>query len=238
MRSRLVTITVSAAVFVALLVAVLAAHLEPLRMDVWWASVLDGTRSAVMTDVQRFVSVLGAGLVGGLIVPGVVLLALWRRRGRFAALTFAVGMVASVVAVQLTKHLVARPRPPAQLVVSDFGSFPSGHVANAATITVLLLLLLRRRWLVAVAVAWTALMAVSRTYLNAHWLSDTFAGAALGTSVAVGAVLLIGLLDRSSSGAADRRARAVESPRGAVCGNEHRAPDGAGAALAPVREVL
>ena len=44
-----------------------------------------------------------------------------------------------------------------------------------------------RRWRWEVyAVEFTAVMALSRVYLRAHWLSDTVAGALLGAGLALG----------------------------------------------------
>ncbi len=62
----------------------------------------------------------------------------------------------------------------------------SGHTANAATIAIVLIVLFPRGLAVAVGVAWTLLMALSRTVLHAHWLSDTLGGAL----VVLAAVLL------------------------------------------------
>lgn len=176
--------------FLVLLVAVLSADLAPLGMDRWWADVMAGLHGPVITSVQTFVSDLGGGLVGGLLVPAGVLVVVWRVRSVRDAVTFAAAILCSVAAVQVVKHVVARPRPSGQMLATDFGSFPSGHVANAATLTVVLALLIRRRWLVAAAVIWPLLMAVSRTYLSVHWLSDTIAGASVGACVAVVVVAL------------------------------------------------
>ena len=52
--------------------------------------------------------------------------------------TSSLASAASAVVVQLLKQLFGRARPEDILVHSDFGSFPSGHVANAATIAVAL----------------------------------------------------------------------------------------------------
>ena len=48
------------------------------------------------------------------------------------------------------------------LQLSDFGSFPSGHVANAATIAVALLVLFPRVWVAVAGAAWVIVMAPSR----------------------------------------------------------------------------
>jgi membrane-associated phospholipid phosphatase len=58
----------------------------------------------------------------------------------------------------------------------------------------------RYRW-GAVAVAFSSLMALSRTYLGAHWLSDAVAGVLLGTSIALGTALVTHRVrERRSSG--------------------------------------
>ena len=47
-----------------------------------------------------------------------------------------------------------------------------------------------RVWVIVAGAVWVVLMAFSRTYLHAHWASDTLGGALLGT----GAVLVVAAL--------------------------------------------
>ena len=58
----------------------------------------------------------------------------------------------------------------------------------------------RRAWWGAGAVAFSVLMALSRAYLGAHWLSDAIAGVLLGTSCALLAALVVGVLQRRWGG--------------------------------------
>ena len=56
------------------------------------------------------------------------------------------------------------------------------------------------RWWGAAAVAFSIVMALSRAYLGAHWLSDALAGVLLGTSCALLAALVVGVLQRRRRG--------------------------------------
>ena len=121
-------------------------------------------------------------------VAVLAVLLLWRRRiwtAVFLALTEACGSGAS----QLIKHLVDRPRPPHPLVQADFGSFPSGHVITTVVVGLALVAALsrpgrRKLPLISVAIA-AALMMFCRTYLRAHWLTDTFESVLVASGIAL-----------------------------------------------------
>jgi len=189
-RGALVLVGVVLVPFVALLVAVLAVHGEPLGVDTWWAGVVAGRHVPGLAAGARLVSDLGGGVVGGVEVPAALAALVWWLRSRAAALVLVAGGVLSLAATQVVKHLVDRPRPPTADMAGSFDSFPSGHVANAATLALLLVLVLGARWLLPLAVVWPGLMALSRTVLGVHWLSDTLAAASLGAAAALVTVLL------------------------------------------------
>ena len=114
----------------------------------------------------------------------------------------------SALVVQVIKGMFGRARPEDMIVVSDHGSFPSGHTANAATIAtiaVVLAIIFPRVWVMVAGGMWVVLMAISRTHLSAHWLSDTAGGALIGAGAAfvVAAAFALPLLrERASRGAA------------------------------------
>lgn len=135
---------------------------------------------------------LGGGWFATWVVPlGAAAAFLIARRPASAA-TFVLASLLSAGGVQALKQLFARARPEDMIVHSDFGSFPSGHVANAATIAVILALLLPRAWVIVAGVVWVLLMGWSRTYLGAHWLTDVVGGAAVGAGAALLTYVLVG----------------------------------------------
>ena len=154
-----------------------------------WLRWMTAIRTPWLTRVARTMSVLGGPLVMAplrLIVVGALA---WKRRWlQFGA--FLGATITSELCIGPLKALIDRPRPPRAMVVTDSPSFPSGHaIASAVTAIGLVVVLVpswRRRthWTV-VAALFAALMAMSRTYLGAHWASDVVAGACIGTGLAV-----------------------------------------------------
>jgi undecaprenyl-diphosphatase len=116
-------------------------------------------------------------------IGGALVLVLLRRP--WAAVYFVAAEAVSAGGVQVLKHLFGRVRPEDIVVIADYGSYPSGHVANAATIAVAAYVIFPRVWVAIVGGVWIILMAFSRTYLHAHWLSDTVGGALIGAGTAL-----------------------------------------------------
>lgn len=172
------------AIVIGLLVVVRANRL-PFEIDTEWMDEILENRSPVLVAPSLFMNYLGGGVVAVFVIPIVVIVALLLFRRPWAALYFTVSIIASAAIVQVLKTLVGRPRPEDMLVVSDFGSFPSGHSANAATLAVTLGIVFVRVWIWIAGSLYTVIMMASRTYLGAHWLTDTIGGMLLGAGVAV-----------------------------------------------------
>lgn len=162
-----------------------AGVLQPL--DAAWNLEMGEWRSPALVGFALVMNGLGGGWIATFLVPLVLAAILLLVRGWRSAAFALAAFLASAALVQLVKHVVGRPRPPDLLVASDFGSFPSGHAANAATIAVVLCLLFPNILSVIGGTLWVIAMAFSRTVLSVHWFSDVIGGTVIG----VGAALLV-----------------------------------------------
>ncbi|WP_394551034.1 phosphatase PAP2 family protein [Agromyces sp. MMS24-JH15] len=158
---------------------------KPFGFEVEWMSELVEARAPVWTIPALGFNWIGGGIGSTVIVPLVIIgsLLVWRRP--WAALYYACAALGSVAVVLVIKNVIGRPRPTDILVTPDFGSFPSGHSANAALIATTLGIIFARTWVWVAGSIYTLLMMLSRTYLGAHWISDTIGGMLVGVGVAV-----------------------------------------------------
>jgi undecaprenyl-diphosphatase len=151
--------------------------------------IVDSIRAGWLTSLAKGITALGstpATLLVGLIA-GVVL----AQRRRYAEASVLVGaVILSHIALPVLKEVIERPRPEPQLVDAHGWSYPSGHATYSVIYTWLALtvaLRVRPGWrygtaLLTAGFALTALVGLSRVYLNVHYLSDVTGGWALGVS--------------------------------------------------------
>jgi len=142
-----------------------------------------------LDDLAEAVTQLGAAYV---VIPLTALaagaLAITRRWWELAVL--AGGLIAIFILVDQIKDWTERPRPPGGLVDAEGYAFPSAHAAYATFYTWLAVTvavrvvpgLTRGGLVIGAGIAITALVGLSRVYLDVHWLSDVSAGWALGAS--------------------------------------------------------
>ncbi len=171
--------------------AVMAAdrgHLPVMGMDRAWLSTVSATRNAPLTDIFKVLSLI-CGPDGATVIIAVLCIALTIVRRWRTALYLALAEACGSSCSDLIKLFAQRHRPPHPLVAAAFSSFPSGHVVTTIGVGVALTMVFVRPGrrlpvLGAVAVA-ALLMMYCRTYLAAHWLSDTLESLPLGTGVAL-----------------------------------------------------
>ena len=207
-----VVLALTAVAFAAVADHGILAHIQ--RADDWWLRLMTSGRLAPVTLIAKIFNVLGLVYVTlpvRLALAG--FLALRRRWWHLAA--FAAAVVLSEVLIGLLKGIYDRARPPGSRVATSRASLPSGH-SVAATVTVVAAVIAlvppgprRVAWGTAAA-GFSVLMALSRAYLGAHWLSDALAGVLLGTSCALLAALAVSTLQRRWN--ADRPDRSAHPP--------------------------
>ena len=161
------------------------AHVQ--HVDDAWLRLMISSRSAPLTAAAKVLNLLGLVYVT---LPARIAIAGWlalRRRWWHLA-AFVSAVVLSEVLIGTLKGAYDRARPPGSLVATSGASFPSGHsIAASVTVVAAVIALVppgraRAAW-GAAAAGFSVLMALSRAYLGAHWLSDAIAGILLGTSV-------------------------------------------------------
>jgi len=202
---------VLAAAFAVLTAAVAGGSSVLLRIDsacVLAANALVGV-NVELRVVATVVSDIGSPLSVDVVVGGVVLTLLWRRRARAALVILLVRLV-ELGLETLVKVAVDRPRPWVPIVVAHASgsSFPSGHAAGSSALVVSVLVLLlprvgRRTASVLVMSGVLVCLAIgaSRVLLGVHYPSDVVAGLLLGTLCAVAAIPLLSLPVRWFRGA-------------------------------------
>ena len=173
------------------LVAILAADpvdpwVQP--FDDWWLETVEANRNDTAVNVAKVLDLVGSPWVT-FPVRGLAIAILLLRRRWLQLSAFVMAMVLSELAIGPVKAWIDRARPPS-IVETSGASFPSGHaIAGAVTAFALVVAFLPRgrrrlRWMV-VATLFAGSMAWSRTYLGAHWATDTIAGICIGAGVAI-----------------------------------------------------
>lgn len=188
-----ILIVLTAALFV--LVSTEATRPAVQRIDDAFLHLIVTSRSGPVTVLAHVFDVLGSVWVTLPVrIAAAAFLAAKRRWWHLTA--FLLTIIVSEATIGPLKDIFGRERPPGSLVATSGASFPSGHaVATSLTLVALVIALFPsgpRRWAWGFAAAlFSFLMALSRAYLAAHWLSDVVAGTLLGTGIALLTALLV-----------------------------------------------
>ncbi|HEY7281647.1 MAG TPA: phosphatase PAP2 family protein [Actinomycetota bacterium] len=183
------------AIAIAILVAIPSSLRGVQRADDAFLRLVLRHRTGSLTAVAKVLNVLGASVVT---LPVRILaagyLAIRRRWWHVAAFVSAIAL--SEIVTRIMKSAYDRQRPPGSLVHTTASSFPSGHaVATSVTVVALVIAFVptgrqRAIW-GTVATVFSFLMAISRAYLAAHWLSDAIEGTLIGVTCAMLPAILI-----------------------------------------------
>jgi undecaprenyl-diphosphatase len=151
--------------------------------------VVERLQAGWLTDISKVFTELGSSLVTGLLAfVAAALLVARRRWAEFGVLVAGTAII--FIGVHELKATIDRPRPDGGLIDVSGSSFPSAHAAYSTfyvwlAVTIVMRLrvgMARGAAVVAAGIALTALVGLSRVYLNVHYLSDVSAGWALGIS--------------------------------------------------------
>ncbi len=152
--------------------------------------VVEHLHSGALLAFSKVITFLGSGAFTWALTAVCGALLAWRRRWPELWVLLA-GMAISTLGFTELKVAIDRPRPPGLHQVAAAGSsFPSGHAAHSVlyvflAVTVVLRLrpgMARGTLVVVAGFVLTALVGLSRVYLNVHYLSDVSAGWALGAA--------------------------------------------------------
>lgn len=158
------------------------------QFDRFVFTTLQALRTGWIDNVMIAFTELGSAAVAISVIAAVALVLAFKRRWRTLAYWLS-AMVFSQALVWILKMSVQRARPTAMYEGTDAFSFPSGHAASSIVLYAFLAFLLTRGrgyWarlsVVLFAAGMIAMIAFSRLYLGAHWLSDVLASLSLGTA--------------------------------------------------------
>ncbi len=140
----------------------------------------------LLVAIARGFTFLGTWKVGiPIVVAGVALLA-WTR-GKGAAIAGLLVIAVGRILVEVQKYAIHRLRPgdEVHLTTATSPSFPSGHASNSMIVclTFALLFFAQGRWrgvAIAIAVALSLCIGLSRLLLAVHWPSDVLGGWSFG----------------------------------------------------------
>ena len=158
----------------------------PTPADHWAREFLSSLRTPWLDRVMALVTQLGSIWVWG---PAAAVSAawLWRRGDRSAALHLAAATGFGLVLTYVLKFLLRVPRPAPMYTGPETFSFPSAHATMAAVCYIFIAIVAARDvtprarpWVYGASGALVGVVAFSRLYLGAHWLSDVLGGLSIG----------------------------------------------------------
>jgi membrane-associated phospholipid phosphatase len=139
-------------------------------------------------DALTLVTYLGETVTVTIVAVVVAAVEYARTRNRWVVLFLLAVILGDKLLTEAVKQIVDRARPTIEAVAATLGpSFPSGHTSTAAASWAAFALVAGRWWgrqawpaLAGAAVGIAVAVALSRVFLDVHWLTDVLGGLALG----------------------------------------------------------
>jgi membrane-associated phospholipid phosphatase len=198
-HGRLLVAGVACAGLALAALAVLAHRVPYFSFDLTITRHVQSFRAAWVDFLLRPLNALGfAPFVG--ITYGAIILLIFAVRARWEAVAATFATLGAAGLTPLVKAIVARPRPPIDLVHVEHhlagSGFPAGHVVNFTALVGFLCYLAwarfapswRRTALLTILIAMIVLMGIARIRAGEHWPSDVLGGYLLGIVWLVAAV--------------------------------------------------
>lgn len=184
---------------VTVVVLQLASEIAEAEMMAWDRAILIQLHAVMQNSPALRAAMQGMTTLGGMAALTLVVtaacgvLAIRRRYG--TAVFLAVQVTLGTSLIRLTKIAFARARPDVVEHYTTFAnaSFPSGHAANSSIVYLSVSILVamatprlsHRVAVLAVAIAITVAIGLSRLFLGVHWPSDVLAGWTIGSAWAI-----------------------------------------------------
>ena len=156
---------------------------KPTAVDEFLYRAISGFRAPWLEGPSLVLNQAGGGIIALVIMPFIAAVVLLVTRGVWAAVVVLPLRPLTQWAVESLKGAFERPRPPHREISVALSAYPSGHSAVAASLIVVLALLIHRRWFTLIGLIYVIAMGYSRLYLNVHWFTDILGGTALGIAV-------------------------------------------------------
>jgi undecaprenyl-diphosphatase len=194
-RNRFILSAVLFVLFLALTVAVVAGWTQ--GVDDAWLSAMKSAEVSWLVAVAEVFHHIGGFPLAFVVALGIGVLFIvvkkWWALGAWAGMVIG-AQVLSIV----TKQIVDRARPVDSIVHEASASYPSGHaMVSGAAIGIGFAFLAgliwyqRSRTFLWIGIVFALVMALSRTYLRVHWLTDVTGGLLFGSAIVafVGGIL-------------------------------------------------